>query len=100
MLGFNNATRPWVLWFIERLFVTTFCGQLKKKVSSQDEIAKVYVEPKIREITLELLNIIRQTENDDLTSVMQKIVCTYTEQLIPVAVDMCKHLVETFAQVS
>ena len=31
---------------------------------------------------------------------MQKIVCTYTEQLVPVAVDMCKHLVETFAQVS
>ena len=66
----------------------------------QDEVAKAYVEPKIREITLELLNIIRQTENDDLTSVMQKIVCTYTEQLVPVAVDMCKHLVETFAQVS
>ena len=31
--------------------------------------------------------------------VMQKIVCSYTEQLIPVAVNMCKHLVETFAQV-
>ena len=30
---------------------------------------------------------------------MQKIVCSYTEQLIPVAVNMCKHLVETFAQV-
>ena len=31
---------------------------------------------------------------------MQKIVCTYTEQLTPVAKDMCKHLVDTFAQVS
>ena len=41
----------------------------------------------------------RETENDDLTSVMQKIVCTYTEQLVPVAVDICQHLVGTFAQV-
>ena len=59
----------------------------------------MFVEPQIREITIELLNIIRDTENDDLTSVMQKIVCTYTEQLTPVAKDMCIHLVDTFAQV-
>ena len=65
----------------------------------QGDGAKIYVEPQIREITIELLNIIRDTENDDLTSVMQKIVCTYTEQLPPVAKDMCKHLVATFAQV-
>ena len=68
-------------------------------LSSQGDITKAFVEPRIREITLELLKIIRETENDDLTTVMQKIVCSYTEQLIPVAVDMCKHLVETFAQV-
>jgi len=47
----------------------------------------------IKQITLELLTIIRQTENDDLTSVMQKIVCTYTEQLMPIAVEICQHLV-------
>ena len=58
------------------------------------------MQPQIREITIELLNIIRDTENDDLTSVMQKIVCTYTEELTPVARDMCKHLVDTFTQVS
>ncbi len=68
-------------------------------LSSKGESARQYLEPQIREITLELLNIIRETENDDLTSVMQKIVCTYTEQLVPVAVDICQHLVGTFAQV-
>lgn len=47
----------------------------------------------IKRIALELLNIIRETENDDLTSVMQKLVCTYTEQLTPIAVEMCTHLV-------
>ena len=72
---------------------------LQMMLSSQGDNTKAFVEPRIREITLELLKIIRETENDDLTTVMQKIVCSYTEQLIPVAVDMCKHLVETFAQV-
>lgn len=42
---------------------------------------------------MELLGIIRETENDDLTSVMQKIVCVYTEQLMPIAVEICQHLV-------
>jgi hypothetical protein len=30
---------------------------------------------------------------------MQKIVSTYTEQLMPVAVEICQHLVTTFGQV-
>jgi len=72
---------------------------LQMMLTSQNNSAKAFVEPRIREITLELLKIIRETENDDLTTVMQKIVCSYTEQLIPVAVQMCTHLVETFAQV-
>jgi hypothetical protein len=72
---------------------------LQMMLTSQGDGAKVYVDAQIREITIELLNIIRETENDDRTSVMQKIVCTYTEQLTPVAKDMCKHLVDTFAQV-
>ena len=68
-------------------------------LSSQGETCKKFVQPQIRQITMELLEIIRQTENDDLTTVMQKIVCSYTEELIPVAVEMCTHLVTTFAQV-
>jgi len=65
---------------------------LQMMLSSQQK-AKKYIEPLIKQITLELLTIIRQTENDDLTSVMQKIVCTYTVQLIPIAVEVCQHLV-------
>ena len=41
----------------------------------------------------ELLNVIRETENDDLTGVMQKLVCTYVEEVIPIAVEMMSHLV-------
>ncbi|XP_043287357.1 importin-7 [Venturia canescens] len=61
--------------------------------------AQKYIEPLIKQITLELLNIIRETENDDLTNVMQKIVCTYTQQLMPIAVEICQHLAATFSQV-
>lgn len=63
------------------------------------EKAHRYVEPYIKQITLELLNIIRETENDDLTTVMQKLVCSYPEQLMPIAVEICQHLAATFSQV-
>ena len=42
---------------------------------------------------------IRETENDELTGVMQKLVCTYVEDVIPIAVDMMTHLAQTFAQI-
>ncbi|XP_067012437.2 importin-7 [Anabrus simplex] len=71
---------------------------LQMLLNAQDKAQK-YVEPQIKQITLELLTIIRETENDDLTSVMQKIVCTYTKQLMPIAVEMCQHLATTFSQV-
>lgn len=71
---------------------------LQMMLSAQTKAQK-YIEPLIKQITLELLNIIRETENDDLTSVMQKIVCTYTEQLMPIAVEICQHLVRSLSHV-
>ena len=71
---------------------------LQMLLNSQDKIQK-FVESQIKPITLELLTLIRETENDDLTNVMQKLVCTYTEQLIPIAVEICQHLATTFGNV-
>ncbi|XP_024936416.1 importin-7 isoform X2 [Cephus cinctus] len=71
---------------------------LQMLLSAQDKAEK-YIEPLVKQITLELLTIIRETENDDLASVLQKIVCTYTEQLMPIAVEICQHLAATFSQV-
>jgi hypothetical protein len=73
---------------------------LQMMLSSQGDKAKKFVEPHIGEITMELLQVIRDTENDDLTTVMQKIICTYTDQLVPLASNICSHLVETFNQVN
>lgn len=42
---------------------------------------------------LELLKVIRETENDDLTSVMQRIVITFDREVTPLAVEMMTHLV-------
>ena len=56
--------------------------------------------PQIQPIVQELLKVIKETENDDLTNVMCKIVTTYTEQLTPIAVDMCTQLAATFQQVN
>lgn len=40
-----------------------------------------------------LLHIIRETENDDLTNVIQKMICEYSEEVTPIAVEMTQHLV-------
>ncbi|BFZ04143.1 hypothetical protein BsWGS_07182 [Bradybaena similaris] len=66
---------------------------------TEQEKAKNYVQPYVKPVILELLQVIRETENDDLTGVMQKLVCTYVEEVIPIAVDMMTHLAQTFAHV-
>ncbi|KAI8780568.1 importin-7, partial [Biomphalaria glabrata] len=66
---------------------------------SEQEKARNYIQPYVKPVILELLQIIRETENDDLTGVMQKLVCTYVEDVIPIAVEMMSHLAQTFAQV-
>uniref|UniRef100_A0A182JP08 Importin N-terminal domain-containing protein n=1 Tax=Anopheles christyi TaxID=43041 RepID=A0A182JP08_9DIPT len=66
-------------------------------ISQED--ASPFLENQIKDITMELLRIIRETENEELTSVLQKIVCTYSDQLPPIALDICQHLATTFSQV-
>jgi hypothetical protein len=71
---------------------------LQMYLISQENASK-FLENQIKEITMELLKIIRETENEDLTNVLQKIVCTYSDELLPIAVDICQHLATTFSQV-
>jgi len=47
----------------------------------------------IKEITLELLKVLQQTENDDITSVVQKVIATYFDKLAPIMYDICQNLV-------
>lgn len=41
----------------------------------------------------ELLLVVRETENDDLTNVIQKLICEYSQEVATIAVEMTQHLV-------
>ncbi|XP_076329001.1 importin-7-like isoform X2 [Tachypleus tridentatus] len=62
------------------------------------EKAQEFIRPQVKTIALELLKIIRETENDDLTNIMQHLVCVFAEELAPIAVEMTDHLVQTFLE--
>ncbi|KAK3603195.1 hypothetical protein CHS0354_036118, partial [Potamilus streckersoni] len=66
---------------------------------TEQEKAKIYMQPQVKPVILELLKVIRETENDDLTGVMQRLVCIYVDDVIPIAVEMMTHLAQTFAAV-
>lgn len=68
-------------------------------IEKQEE-SKKYIEPHVRQVILELLKVIRETENDDLTGVMQKLISTYGDQhqVASIAVDIARDLAGTFVQ--
>ena len=68
-------------------------------VTSQDKIHKL-AEQNIALVALEILRVIRETENEDLANVMQKLICLYTDHLVPIAVEMTQHLAQTFEQLT
>lgn len=71
---------------------------LQEYLSTQKD-ADQLIKPQIEQIALKLLEVIKETENDDLTNVMQKIVHTFSEELQSIAVNICQHLAETFRNV-
>lgn len=52
--------------------------------------------PYIRPIMQELLHVVKETENDDLTNVIQKMICEYNQEVAAIAVDMTQNLVATW----
>lgn len=60
---------------------------------SIDLLAKEYVKPYVRPVMQELLHIVRETENDDLTNIIQKMIYEYSQEVATIAVDMTQHLV-------
>ncbi|XP_059041868.1 importin-8 isoform X2 [Mustela lutreola] len=65
---------------------------LQSLISNQTQ-AKEYMKPHVRPIMQELLHIVRETENDDVTNVIQKMICEYSQEVASIAVDMTQHLV-------
>ncbi|KAK1790364.1 hypothetical protein P4O66_014264, partial [Electrophorus voltai] len=71
---------------------------LQTLVSNQEQ-AKIYIRLFIRPVMHELLHVIKETENDDLTSVIQKMICEYNQEVALIAVDMTQNLAEIFSKV-
>ncbi|XP_052745719.1 importin-7-like [Bicyclus anynana] len=71
---------------------------LQMLVSSQEKVY-ILLEPQVAAVTFELLQIIRETENDNIANVLQKIVPLYTEKLTPMACEIMDHLATTFSKV-
>ncbi|TWW68026.1 Importin-7 [Takifugu flavidus] len=71
----------------------------QEKGKLQTLFSKEYITPFIRSVMHALLHIVRETENDDLTNVIQKMICEYSEEVTPIAVEMTQHLAMTFNQV-
>ncbi|KAG3292210.1 importin 8 [Ictidomys tridecemlineatus] len=65
---------------------------LQSLISNQIQ-AKEYMKPHVRPIMQELLHIVRETENDDVTNVIQKMICEYSQEVASIAIDMTQHLV-------
>ncbi|CAO2607249.1 Ipo8 [Lemmus lemmus] len=61
--------------------------------------AKEHMKPHVRPIMQELLHIVRETENDDVTNVIQKLICEYSHEVTSIAVDTTQHLAEIFGKV-
>nr|BAN20938.1 importin 7 [Riptortus pedestris] len=68
-------------------------------LTNQEEKVEPLLQSQVKPIMMELLNIIRQTENEELTTVTQKFVSTYPEQIKPIASEICQHLATTFSMV-
>ena len=68
-------------------------------VTSQEKVQKM-AEQNVTAVALELLKVIRETENEDLAHVMQKLICMYTDELVPIAAEMTQHLALTFDQLT
>uniref|UniRef100_A0A7N8Y4D0 Importin 8 n=1 Tax=Mastacembelus armatus TaxID=205130 RepID=A0A7N8Y4D0_9TELE len=64
---------------------------LQTLVSNQEQ-AKLYIRPYIRPVMQELLHVVKETENDDLTNVIQKMICEYNQEVAAIAVDMTQNL--------
>ncbi|CAH0401822.1 unnamed protein product [Chilo suppressalis] len=71
---------------------------LQMLLTSQEKVYE-YLEPQVKQVTSELLKVIRETENDNIANVLQKIVPLYTEQLMPMAFEIIDHLATTFSKV-
>ena len=56
-------------------------------------VAKENIAPHIQPIILKMLDLIRDTENDDVSNVIQRLIFVFEDEVTTFAVEIMKHLV-------
>lgn len=72
---------------------------LNEEEMDVDADVKQNVGQHIRDIMLKMLNLIRDTENDDVSNVIQRLIYVYEDEISTFAVEIMQHLAETFLNV-
>eukprot|EP01135_Chromosphaera_perkinsii_P012403 Nk52_evm14s2657 gene=Nk52_evmTU14s2657 len=54
------------------------------------------LKPVLRDVLVELIKLTNETENDDLTMVLQDLLMRYENDILPFGVEICQHLCHTF----
>lgn len=61
--------------------------------SSVEDRVKENIAEHIKPIMIKMLNLIRDTENDDVSNVIQRLIYVYEEEIATFAVEIMQHLV-------
>jgi hypothetical protein len=61
-----------------------------------NQAVKDNVSPHIQPIMIKMLNLIRDTENDDISNVIQRLIYVYEDEMSAFAVEIMQHLCDTF----
>ncbi|TPP59317.1 Importin 7 [Fasciola gigantica] len=68
---------------------------LKDLLHTQEEAKKILV-PHLRELILQILELLRQTEFDDLNQVIERLMTSFEKELVPIAVELTQNMCATF----
>ncbi|CAH8524755.1 unnamed protein product [Dicrocoelium dendriticum] len=70
---------------------------LSDLIRSQDQAHKILT-PHLRELILQLLKLLRETEFDDLNQVIERLMLSFEKEIPPIAVEVMQNLCFTFMQ--
>ncbi|KAF7231887.1 hypothetical protein EG68_10914 [Paragonimus skrjabini miyazakii] len=70
---------------------------LSELIRSQDQVHKLIL-PHLRDLILQLLKLLRETEFDDLNQVIERLMLSFEKEIAPIAVEIMQNLCLTFMQ--
>jgi len=69
---------------------------IRQLLEDQEEKANILIQPHVEELVKQILRILRDSENDELTGTISKLVQNFTEEVSSIALILVQTLAETF----